>query len=670
MLFPKVKDGETIRLEKNVQLDNTVNINKSTTVDLNGKTITSDTVAFKAAIQDGTFTIKDSKENGKITSNNKSNLIEIKEGELVVEGGELSNDWYVVYVYQSGKATIHGGTLVSDVASAVSTNGSAAGQENYSGNAVITITGGEVTSTNDVAVYLPAGKLNISDGKITGATAVYCKAGTTNITGGEITGTGAKAEFVHSNNGCSATGDAIVIEACNYPNGNPAFEISDGKVISQNANAIGSYNTDNNSAEKLEVSGGEYSSSVAEYVVDSLNAELHKSSGDALYSYYTSVENAIAAASANDTVTDLTAAASNDTFTVTLNYTNEVTPTVKYTLEEKDDTKFTFPANNPSRSGYTFLGWKTENDDKLYKAEEEYSVTTNVEFTAQWSRNSSGGSGGGSSTPSYTISADKADNGSVSVSPQSAKKGDTVTVTLKPESGYELDKLTVKDSDGKEVTVTDKGDGKYTFTMPASKVTVSAAFKKTAAVHDCPSKNFTDVDTAQWYHEGVDYVVEKGMMNGVSSTSFAPNADTTRGMIVTILYRLEGSPAVASAASFSDVAAGQYYADAVAWASANGIVTGYDSSKFGPNDKITREQLAAILYRYAGFKKYDVSKTSDLSSYTDSASISGYAADALKWANAESLINGVGDSRIAPQGSAVRAQAATILMRFCENVAK
>ena len=130
-----------------------------------------------------------------------------------------------------------------------------------------------------------------------------------------------------------------------------------------------------------------------------------------------------------------------------------------------------------------------------YKAEEEYRVTTDVKFTAQWSRNSSGG---GSSTPSYTISADKADNGSVSVSPQSAKKGDTVMVAVKPESGYELDKLTVKDSDGKEVTVTDKGDGKYPFTMPASKVTVSAAFKKTAAVHDCPSTNFTDVDTAQW----------------------------------------------------------------------------------------------------------------------------------------------------------------------------
>ena len=147
--FSEVKDGETIRLEKNVQLDNTVNINKSTTLDLNGKTITSDTVAFKAAIQDGIFTIKDSKENGKITSSNKSNLIEIREGELVVEGGELSNDWYVVYVYQSGKATIHGGTLVSDVASAVSTNGSAAGQENYSGNAVITITGGEEMCIRD-----------------------------------------------------------------------------------------------------------------------------------------------------------------------------------------------------------------------------------------------------------------------------------------------------------------------------------------------------------------------------------------------------------------------------------------------------------------------------------------------------------------------------------------
>ena len=230
--------------------------------------------------------------------------------------------------------------------------------------------------------------------------------------------------------------------------------------------------------------------------------------------------------------------------------------------------------------------------------------------------------------------------------------------------------MKVTDRDGKEIALTDNGDGTYTFKMPASSVSVSASFKKKAEVHVCPADKFTDVDQTLWYHEGIDYVIEKGMMNGTSSTTFAPNADTTRGMIVTILYRLEGSPAVASAAGFSDVAAGQYYADAVAWASANGIVTGYDSSKFGPNDKITREQMAAILYRYAGFKKYDVSKTSDLSSYTDNASISSYAADALKWANAEGLINGMGDGRIAPQGSAVRAQAAALLMRFCENVTK
>ena len=295
--------------------------------------------------------------------------------------------------------------------------------------------------------------------------------------------------------------------------------------------------------------------------------------------------------------------------------------------------------------------------------------TVNSGGTVVKSSSSSGGSGGG--TPTYAVSApSKVENGSVKISPKSAKENSTVTITVTPDEGYELSSLNAADSKGNAVKLNDNGDGTYTFRMPASKVEVSAVFKKIETVHDCPSKNFTDVDTTQWYHESIDYVVEKGMMNGVSSTSFAPDADTTRGMIVTILYRLEGSPAAASAVSFDDVAADEYYADAVAWASANGIVTGYDSSRFGPNDQITREQLAAILYRYAGFKKYDVSKTSDLSAYTDSASVSDYAADALEWANAEGLVNGMGDGRIAPQGSAVRAQAATILMRFCENIAK
>jgi hypothetical protein len=290
-------------------------------------------------------------------------------------------------------------------------------------------------------------------------------------------------------------------------------------------------------------------------------------------------------------------------------------------------------------------------------------------FTNGWEyyRPSSGGGGGSATT--YAITVDSVDNGTVTASVKSASKGSTVTLTVKPDEGYQLDKLTVTDKDGKEISVTEKEDGKYTFTMPASKVSVSAAFTKS---EEKPEQiaGFTDVLTTDWFADAVQYAVDNGMMNGTSETTFRPNGTTTRGMIVTILYRLEKEPAVDNGAGFADVAADQYYADAVAWASANDIVTGYSEEKFGPDDSITREQFAAILYRYAQYKKIDVTATADLSGYTDAAQISAYAETAMKWANGEGLITGVTDTMLKPAGNATRAQAATILMRFCEEVAK
>ena len=158
-------------------------------------------------------------------------------------------------------------------------------------------------------------------------------------------------------------------------------------------------------------------------------------------------------------------------------------------------------------------------------------------------------------------------------------------------------------------------------------------------------------------------------MNGMSATTFEPNSTTTRGMIVTMLYRLENEPAAASA-GFTDVAAGQWYTDAVNWAAANNIVNGYGDDQFGPTDTITREQMMAILYRYAQYKGYDVTASADLSAYTDAANISSYAVSAMQWAVGEGLINGITDTTLVPGGSATRAQVAAILMRFCENVAK
>ena len=179
---------------------------------------------------------------------------------------------------------------------------------------------------------------------------------------------------------------------------------------------------------------------------------------------------------------------------------------------------------------------------------------------------------------------------------------------------------------------------------------------------------FTDVKEGEWYYPDIRYVCSTGLMTGTSATTFSPDMFTTRGMIVTILYRLEGSPAVSGAAPFGDVPTGQYYSEAVAWASANGIVKGYDTGLFGPDDVITREQLAVILYGYARYKGLDVTVSGDLSGFADSASVSAWAADGLKWANGQGLINGKNGNLLDPAGTATRAEAAAILSRFCQNI--
>ena len=284
---------------------------------------------------------------------------------------------------------------------------------------------------------------------------------------------------------------------------------------------------------------------------------------------------------------------------------------------------------------------------------------------------SSGGSSGGGVTR-YTVTVADADNGTVTVSPKSAGKGSKVTITVKPDEGYALDSLTVTDKDGKAITLTEAGDGKYTFTMPAGKVSVKAAFTPVEEEPDEPEPAelpFTDVAESAWYYDAVAYVYENGIMEGTGGTLFQPAATTTRGMIVTMLYRLEGEPAAGSS-TFADVPAGTWYASAVAWASANGIVTGYGNGAFGPEDTITREQLAAILYRYAQYKGYEVTAAgASLGGYTDAGQISAWAQAAMTWANAQDLITGNTATTLNPLGQASRAEVAAILMRFAENVA-
>ena len=305
-----------------------------------------------------------------------------------------------------------------------------------------------------------------------------------------------------------------------------------------------------------------------------------------------------------------------------------------------------------------------------------YKLTQNGDtYTITEKTTSSGGgashpeAGSTSSSDRYEITKpSKVENGSIKVSDSKAEKGDTVTITVTPDEGYELDKLAVYDEDGDKIGLKDKGDGKFTFEMPKGDVEIEVSF---ALIEDEAVKaNFADVAADAWYADAVQYVYENGMMSGTSQTTFSPDLTTTRGMIVTILYRLENEPTVTGTTAFTDVAADQYYANAVAWAAQNGIVSGIDATTFAPNNAITREQMAAILYRYAQFKGYDVSAKADLSVYTDATQVSTYATDAMAWANGAQLITGTSQATLTPAGNATRAQVATILMRFCENIAK
>ena len=262
----------------------------------------------------------------------------------------------------------------------------------------------------------------------------------------------------------------------------------------------------------------------------------------------------------------------------------------------------------------------------------------------------------------YPITVKDAENGTVTCYAHGAAKDAEVTLHVKADVGYQLASLTITDADGNTRAVTKVDEKTYTFVMPASAVTVEAVFTPTTVEpSDLP---FTDVSTSDWFYGAVKFVYENGLMDGVGNNLFAPNATLNRAMAVTILYRLEGSPAVTTDAGFNDVAAGTWYTDAVNWAAANNIVNGVEGNNFDPTGSLTREQMATVLYRYAQYKGADVSASGDISGFVDSANVSSWAADAVKWAVGSGLVNGVEGNALAPQGTSTRAQAATVLMRF------
>ena len=324
---------------------------------------------------------------------------------------------------------------------------------------------------------------------------------------------------------------------------------------------------------------------------------------------------------------------------------------------------------NPTDAANKSLTWTSDNE-AVATVDENGKVTAVAEGTAHitaktvdgektavcavtvTAKSSGGSSSGGSSSPSYPVTTPgKTENGSVTVSPRSAEKGDSVTITVKPDSGYQLDGLTVTDKNGREVKLTDKGNGKYTFTMPAGKVEISAAFVK-----EVETSPFSDVSTTAYYYEAVKWAQEKGITGGIGNGLFGPNQPCTRAQIVTFLWRAAGSPVVNYAMNMTDVAEDAYYAEAVRWALSEGITTGTGDGKFSPDATCTRAQSVTFLFRAIGKLVDSKAEFSDV--LADS-----YYANAVDWAVENGVTNGIGDGLFGPDNSCTRAQIVTFLYR-------
>lgn len=617
--------------------------------------------------------------------------------------------------------TISGGTIEAAIYAA-STNNVHSGGNSPSN---LTITGGTLTATKSTAIYWPsAGTLTIGkEGSAGGPTinsergsAVEICSGTLNVYGGTLNG-GTKmtekdsyptdqklVDGYRHNSGSAGTGDAVTVISrrgsgydtapltvniaggtfnspknygvrymdCNFATEadpkkqNVQVEITggnfDGGIAAVEANFT-------ETEDKDFISGGSYSDSVSTYLTNEVNAVLQRATGNTPFSYYKTIEEASANAQPGDIVKDLNAE-EETACTVTIDYEYGSNSTITVAA----NSSITLP-DPGTRAGYTFNGWRSSADNNLHKAGTSVTITKDTIFTASWTpiqsdRPSSGNSGSSSSdSGDYLITVDRVSGGRVTVQPGRADKGDTVTITVYPSDGYELDELVVTDSRGNEIDLDARSATRFTFTMPGGKVTVEASFVREGGQTQIPQTTFADVPASAWYYNAVEYVYENGLMSGVSGGRFAPDDTLTRAMLVQTLYAMEGRPAAASA-GFADVASGDWYASAVNWAAANGVVSGVSETGFGPNNALTREQLALILYRFAQYKGYDVTGTSDLAAYADGSSVSGWAAEAMGWAVDAGLISGVGGNQIAPTGTASRAQVAQILMNFCENVAR
>ena len=330
---------------------------------------------------------------------------------------------------------------------------------------------------------------------------------------------------------------------------------------------------------------------------------------------------------------------------VTVSGTDEAGNAV--TLTDNGDGTYSATLPNKTQT-YTFIA--------VYDESQTIAPKTDIATVKVQQRSS----GGEPAKPSFPVKISNSGDGVAKVDKSYASAGNKVTITVTPGRNATVQRITVTDEDGERLKLTENRDGTYSFTMPSGTANVYVRFSGSGLP-------FADVPSGSWYYDDVAYVYDTGLMTGLTATAFGPNLSTTRGMIVTILWRMENEPAAKHGCPFADVRRGSYYEQAIAWASENGIVTGFDASTFAPDRAITREQLAAILFRFAAYRGMDaVTLRENLSSFQDQAAISAYAVSALNWAVGEGLMQGTGD-KLEPTGNATRAQVAAMLRRFIQR---
>ena len=668
-------DNATVTLLKDVTANVTIPADKTITLNLNGMTLTN--VDDHTILNNGNLTITGT---GRVDNISHAKGALYNKGTVVINGGTFDrsqengmnkgesgqNSWYTIK--NVGTMTINDGATVQTAG-----NNAALGKfsslvsngyfntNDYNTNKgleqpILTIDGGTFrgglnTIKNDdrarltinggtFSNYYQAVVQNHNIAEITGGTFTAASDANTETYGIYNCGCGADIDLgTLTVSGGTFTGATYAVAEVSSQNA--IVNISGGQFAGTKAAIIKS----STSNATIAISGGSFSQPVKkDYLDSSLNAELKRASGETPYSYYTSMNDALAAAKPGDTVTDLKATTELKV-TLTMKYNDGATADITYNVASGTTITLPTPAH---RSGYTFNGWY--DGSKFYAAGASYKVSATATLNASWSYISSGSS---SYDPTYSVSTpSKTENGSVTVSPKSASKGDTVTITVKPDSGYVLETLTVTDKNGDELKLTDKGNGKYTFTMPGSKVEVKATFMEDNSVLNF----FYDVPNGAYFYEAVKWAVDKGITNGLSDTMFGPYESCTRAQIVTFLWRAAGSPEPKAASSFTDVPANAYYAKAVAWAVENGITNGMTATMFAPDATCTRGQSVTFLYRALK------GTASGSANFTDVKSDAFYA-DAINWAVANNVTNGTSNTTFSPNADCTRAEIVTFLYR-------